>query len=800
MGNMIRTLTHRIRERGAAAVESLIALPIVIILMMGAAEWARVYEAKTTLDHAAVQGARAGAVDHAQPSAIQQGIARGMLPFYAPRSGNLIQTQAELVATLGTQSRLRILNPTPETFDDFGLTENGRRVLPNSDLKNRSTAIGASSGLNIQDANLLKVETTWGVELRMPFIRQVISFIGQGTTTPGSFEHQLYRNGMIPVSATTLVRMQSEAWENSLMVSIADQGTERTQGGPQEQLATGGTSTPWGGQTGYDGSLASSYVPDHLGNGSDFAHPDWADGHGQGGTGSDLDTGDTGGNSDTPPSDTGNEDSNPPGTDTPKGPECQTTWDDPKYQVEECDSWYCRGIGETFHNLAQGVKVAIHVLGDFIEGLIDGLGDQVKDLLEILEDPSVLLDVAKAFATDPIGTMEELIGSVLDDVETVMQCGPYDIGRILGQHINPAVALKVVGKLAKLSGNDSLARYADDLKHDIECASFPAGTLIWTPTGPVPIEQLSVGDRVESRNTSGFTDAAQPIIQELSRTAPGYQRIDTEFGTLTATPEHPFWVQGKGWTEAKDLEWEDPIATLEGDVVAYGNTYVEEPTQVYNFSVANTPNYFAGEAKAWVHNANCEVPPPPRITHIEDVGTQTLSDITNTQVKGMVGEAKINRILREEHKMEPMGNQNVDYLRVESKNTFQDEFNAYKGSQGIDGIYRGNDGKIYIVESKATGAKYAESCKASGLCMTKESGQQMSKDWINQKRLEKAGLDDDEIEEVLQGLKENDGTVVRLYGGTNAAGNTKFYEIHDQPGSTSRVKVDPAGSPYQFYR
>ncbi|MDO6459238.1 polymorphic toxin-type HINT domain-containing protein [Granulosicoccaceae sp. 1_MG-2023] len=90
---------------------------------------------------------------------------------------------------------------------------------------------------------------------------------------------------------------------------------------------------------------------------------------------------------------------------------------------------------------------------------------------------------------------------------------------------------------------------------------------------------------------------------------PGYQRIDTEFGTLTATPEHPFWVQGKGWTEAKDLEWEDPIATLEGDVVAYANTYVEEPTQVYNFSVANTPNYFAGEAKAWVHNANCNITP-----------------------------------------------------------------------------------------------------------------------------------------------------------------------------------------------
>ena len=603
MGNIIRTLTHSIRERGAAAVESLIALPIVIILMLGAAEWARIYEAKTTLDHASVQGARAGAVDHAQPSAIQRGIAQGMLPFYAPRSGNIAQTQAELIATLGTQSQLRILNPTPEAFDDFGITENGRRVLPNSDLQNRSTAIGANSGLNIQDANLLKVETTWGVELRMPFIRQIISLIGQGTTTPGSFEHQLYSNGMIPVSATTLVRMQSEAWENSLMVSIADQGTERTQGGPQEQLASGGTSTPWGGQTGYDGSLASSYVPDHLDNGSDFAPPDWADG--QVGTGSDLDTGGTESNSNTPSSDTGNENSNPPGIDAPEEPECQTTWDDPKYKVQECESWYCI---ESFNTLAEGVKVAAHILGDFVEGVIDGLGDQLSDLVEIIKDPSVLLDIAKAFATDPIGTMKELVGSVIDDVETLMQCGPYDIGLILGQNVNPAAMLKVVSKLADLSGNAKLAKYTDELEKDIECASFPAGTLIWTPTGPVPIEQLSVGDRVESRSASSFTDADQPIIQELSRTAPGYQRIDTEFGTLTATPEHPFWVQGKGWTEAKDLEWEDPIATLEGDVVAYGNTYVEEPTQVYNFSVANTPNYFAGEPKAWVHNANCNLP------------------------------------------------------------------------------------------------------------------------------------------------------------------------------------------------
>ncbi|TCK03632.1 polymorphic toxin-type HINT domain-containing protein [Marinobacterium mangrovicola] len=798
MGKRLRTLTHRFRERGAAAVESLIALPIVALLMLGGAEWARIYEAKTTLDHAAVQGARYGSVDHAQPSAIQRGIAQGMLPFYAPASGDIVQTQAELTATLGTQSRLRILNPTPEAFDDFGLTENGRRVLPNTDLQTRSTAVGASSGLNIQDANLLKVETTWGVELRMPFIAQVISFVGQSNTTPGTFENYLYSNGMIPVTATTLVRMQSEAWENSLMVSIADQNTQRQQGGPEEQLVDGGSGIPWGSNSsgGYDGSLASSYVQD----GTNLNRPGWASGHAQGDAGFDYDA--AGGNSDTSDPDNGDPDT---GDDSPdvsvpeEGPSCKTTWDDPRYEVQECDSWYCDLIGEDFAELTEQVKVALKIVGDFIEGLIDGLVDQAQDLIDLITDPSVLLDLAKAFVDDPMGTIEALVESVADDVETVMECGPYDVGLILGQNFNPAAALKIVAKLADLSGNARLAKYADDLEKDIECASFPAGTLIWTPDGPVPIEQLNVGDRVESRNTASFALAAQPIVQELNRTAAGYQRIDTEFGTLTVTPEHPFWVQGKGWTEAKELEWEDPIATLEGDVVAYGNTYVEEPTQVYNFSVANTPNYFAGEAKAWVHNANCDIPgtKPGGLAQVDNLKDRRLDEIDDPIAIGAVGEAKVNRILEQEHNMTRMGDKNLAWDEIDKPDGWQSEFDSYKGSSGIDSIYRGNDGKIYIVESKATGAKYPESCKAGSLC-TSNDGQQMSQDWINDDRLAAAGLEPDEIAEVRTGLSKNDGTVVRLYGGTNAAGNTKFYEIHDQPGSTSRVKVDRAGSEYQF--
>ncbi len=66
------------------------------------------------------------------------------------------------------------------------------------------------------------------------------------------------------------------------------------------------------------------------------------------------------------------------------------------------------------------------------------------------------------------------------------------------------------------------------------------------------------------------------------------------------------WKQGKGWTEVKDLTVDDVVASADGDVLILDNKKVDEPIRVYNFSVANTPSYFAGQSKLWVHNAPCE--------------------------------------------------------------------------------------------------------------------------------------------------------------------------------------------------
>ena len=466
----------------------------------------------------------------------------------------------------------------------------------------RSTAVGATSGINIQDANLLKIETTWGVELRMPFISQIISLIGKQISPIASFDYYLYSRGMIPVTSTTVVRMQSEAWENSSMVSIKKLDTERTQNGPEEQLVT--HSGSWGSNGnsgGYDGSLASSYVSGFNPN----SHWDNSSGNDDVGNNFDESNGSDSGSDE----DAGDEDADPDPEGPDTGPACDTNWDDEKYQKQEleCDGWFCENIGQQFQEFKEDLRVALNIVGDFIAGVYQGMVNQVEDLVELFSDPTVLIDIAKAFIDDPVGTLEGIVDSVVEDAETVMKCGPYDIGRILGENMNPAVALKVVTKLSKISGNAKLAKYADELEQDIACASFPAGTQIWTPDGPVAIETLSVGDAVLSRSTHNFQTHPQTVTHQLNRTAEGYQQITTEFGTLTVTPEHPFWVQGRGWTEAKNLQPEDPIATEEGDTLILENRAIEKPVKVYNLSVENTPSYFAGESKAWVHNATCSI-------------------------------------------------------------------------------------------------------------------------------------------------------------------------------------------------
>jgi FlaG/FlaF family flagellin (archaellin) len=160
----VTTLSKRVRRhRGAALVEAVIALPILIVVILAAIQFGFVYQSKATLNHAALQAARAGAVRNGEPAALRRGLALGLAPLSSPDAS--LQGAAEAVArteaSLLTDARIRILNPTRESFDDFATEVDGVRELPNDRLHTRSAAAGARGGLNIQDANLLRVEVTY---------------------------------------------------------------------------------------------------------------------------------------------------------------------------------------------------------------------------------------------------------------------------------------------------------------------------------------------------------------------------------------------------------------------------------------------------------------------------------------------------------------------------------------------------------------------------------------------------------------------------------------------------------------
>ncbi|MFF5147053.1 polymorphic toxin-type HINT domain-containing protein [Streptomyces sp. NPDC013157] len=74
--------------------------------------------------------------------------------------------------------------------------------------------------------------------------------------------------------------------------------------------------------------------------------------------------------------------------------------------------------------------------------------------------------------------------------------------------------------------------------------------------------------------------------------------------TVRATPEHPFWVIGKGWTGAESLHPGDRLRTLDSqDTLVRSAKRAAIRTQVFNFEVEGDHTYFVGGTRVLVHNA-----------------------------------------------------------------------------------------------------------------------------------------------------------------------------------------------------
>ena len=207
------------RFTGSIMLETVIALPVVLVLGLSVTQWALVHEARAVIDHATLMAARAGALKEARMTPMRNAFARAIVPFHLSRQDaggfeTAFLTRATPDARLNL--KLRILNPTREAFDDHARRDRkGRRYLPFRDLDRRSGQPGRRSGLNIQDATLLRVQATYGYPLKVPyagaFIRQALRVATRWTTAYGPHERAMLRTGRLPIVTTATVRMQTRA-------------------------------------------------------------------------------------------------------------------------------------------------------------------------------------------------------------------------------------------------------------------------------------------------------------------------------------------------------------------------------------------------------------------------------------------------------------------------------------------------------------------------------------------------------------------------------------------------------------
>ena len=144
---------------------------------------------------------------------------------------------------------------------------------------------------------------------------------------------------------------------------------------------------------------------------------------------------------------------------------------------------------------------------------------------------------------------------------------------------------------------------------------FAAGTLVDTEEGLRPIEGLRAGDRVLARDPTTGAMAYEPVLRTIVTEHRALDEITlvSAAGTenLRVTPNHPFFVVGRGWVETSDLSpEEDTLSTESGEPahIEVARSLVAGAT-VYNLEVSHFHTYFVGRSHAWVHNQTASACP-----------------------------------------------------------------------------------------------------------------------------------------------------------------------------------------------
>ena len=130
---------------------------------------------------------------------------------------------------------------------------------------------------------------------------------------------------------------------------------------------------------------------------------------------------------------------------------------------------------------------------------------------------------------------------------------------------------------------------------------FVAGTSVWTQDGQRRIEKIRLGDLVLSQNAATGEVAYKTVLQTTVRPAVPLTKLSAGDETILCTPGHPFWVNGRGWTMAKELAAGYYLHGRSGAVPLWELADAPQ-AKTYNLVVAEFHSYFVGQAGLLVHD------------------------------------------------------------------------------------------------------------------------------------------------------------------------------------------------------
>ena len=249
--------------------------------------------------------------------------------------------------------------------------------------------------------------------------------------------------------------------------------------------------------------------------------------------------------------------------------------------------------------------------------------EALKAVVGLLEGPlakqriTALLLLQKAIQAKDFGTAKRLlqdqalaeVNLALDELDAC-QGG---LAGALGKSNNAVKGALAVRDMFAAAKNRDLGKFAAAVNQAIDRfgkACFVAGTPLLTPHGAKPIEQFQPGDWVLAAPENDPTGPIEPRqVEEVFVRTAAVLHVHVGGQIIRTTAEHPFWVWGKAWMAAKDLEAGDRLRSHDGKWVAVGAaTDSGDLATVYNVRVAEYHTYFVGchewGFSVWAHNSN----------------------------------------------------------------------------------------------------------------------------------------------------------------------------------------------------